>query len=84
MNTNIISNENLSRMKKPEKDLSIVFFRWVVLSCLISVLFLAGQVPADVISTAISPGMNLSINPGEDFFSYANYHWILDHPVPEG
>jgi putative endopeptidase len=27
--------------------------------------------------------MNLSIDPGEDFFSYANYHWIADHPVPE-
>jgi putative endopeptidase len=27
--------------------------------------------------------MNLSIDPGEDFFSYANYYWIADHPVPD-
>jgi putative endopeptidase len=27
--------------------------------------------------------MNLSVDPGVDFFTYANYHWIADHPVPK-
>lgn len=37
---------------------------------------------ADTISPVTPPGMNLSIDPGEDFFSYANYYWIANHPVP--
>ena len=39
---------------------------------------------ADTISPVTPPGMNLSIDPGEDFFSYANYYWIANHPVPSG
>ncbi len=45
-------------------------------------IFLSGFGHADIVSTASPPGMNLSIDPGEDFFSYANYYWVQDHPVP--
>lgn len=39
---------------------------------------------ADVVSPDLPPGMNTSIDPGDDFFSYANDHWIRENPVPQG
>ncbi|MDD1724342.1 MAG: M13 family metallopeptidase, partial [Methanospirillum sp.] len=39
---------------------------------------------ADLVSPDIPPGMNTSLDPGDDFFSYANDHWIRDNPVPSG
>lgn len=84
MNRNIIPIENTPRRTSPAKNIPLTLLSWLFLTGLLFVIFPAGLVTADTVSTATPPGMNLSINPGEDFFSYANYQWILDNPVPEG
>lgn len=84
MNTHI--NHSHMRSRETETHTSIMTsscLRLVLLSVLCSILLLTWTVPADPISLATPPGMNLSVDPGVDFFSYANYHWIADHPVPK-
>ena len=39
---------------------------------------------AEVVSPMTPPGMNISIDPGDDFFRHTNYYWIQDNPVPSG
>lgn len=48
-----------------------------------SLLILTPGTSAEVISTTMPVGMNVSIDPGNDFFSYINDYWIKEHPVPE-
>ncbi len=84
MNTNTIPFQITSRETRFEETIGIRSpIRMALASVLVAILFLTGPVLGDTISTATPPGMNLSIDPGEDFFSYANYHWVADHPVPE-
>lgn len=51
---------------------------------ILSVLILFAVASADTVSPITPQGMNLSIDPGDDFFSYANDRWIEDHRVPDG
>ena len=84
MNSNTIIFQNTSREKHSVITIRMMSHLTVVpVSVLIAILVLTGPVLGTTISTATPPGMNLSIDPGEDFFSYANYHWIAEHPVPE-
>ena len=56
----------------------------VICAAIFFILFLIHPVCAESVSSVIPPGMNISIDPGADFYTYANYYWIQDHPVPSG
>jgi len=41
------------------------------------------SVTSDTISPNVPYGMNISIDPGENFFRFVNDYWIKDNPIPE-
>ena len=53
----------------------------IVLSLIL--LLAVPYVNSDTISPNVPYGMNLSIDPGDNFFRYVNDNWIRDNPVSE-
>lgn len=68
----------------PGRENSPTLFRICAFLLLFAVISCSAPCGAEVISPMTPPGMNLSIDPGDDFFRYTNYYWIADNSVPAG
>lgn len=67
----------------PEKKKTRMFQRaHSFLILILSAVLLISMVQADSVSPTVPTGMNVSVDPGNDFFTYVNDYWIKDHPVP--
>lgn len=59
-------------------------FSLFAISCLLVSNLLAGDPPVDRKKKAIDVAdMDLSVKPGNDFFSYANGGWLQKNPIPD-
>ena len=67
-----------------DRAMSPTLIRIRAVLLLFAIIFIFSPCEAEVISPMTPPGMNLSIDPGDDFFRYTNYYWIEDNPVPAG